>query len=109
MLRAIDRHALSSKQRKQVKAFIAAHSCKGAKCAECGSLFTVSRGDGKKVAIFPNGVGGISLYVLCAPCGVSLADDRALIEKAMGSNSASAVFGDKATRQGQMAHFVVNH
>jgi hypothetical protein len=70
MLRAIDRHTLSSKQRKQVKAFLAAHSCKGAKCAECGSIFTVDSGDGKKVAIFPNGVGGISLYVLCNTCGV---------------------------------------
>lgn len=54
-----------------LKAFITAHSRKGATCAECSSIFTADRGDGKKVAIFPNGAGGISVYVLCRPCGVA--------------------------------------
>jgi hypothetical protein len=62
MVKAIDR---------QLKAFIAAHSRKGAKCAECSFIFTADRGDGKIVAIFPNVAGGMSCYVLCSPCGVN--------------------------------------
>jgi len=69
MVRAIDRHALNARQRKQLQAFIAAHSREGAQCAECAFIFTVNRGDGKKLAIFPNGAGGLAFYVLCALCG----------------------------------------
>ena len=61
-------HPLSAKDRRRLKDFIADHSRKGASCAECSSIFTVDRGDGKKVAIFNNGAGGIAFYVLCGPC-----------------------------------------
>jgi len=62
------RPSLSAKDRRRLKDFIAEHSRKGAACAECGSIFTVDSGDGKKVAMFPNGAGGIAFYVLCGSC-----------------------------------------
>jgi hypothetical protein len=61
--------ALSAKDRNQLKDFLAEHSRKGATCAECDSTFSVDSGDGKRVAIFPNGAGGLAFYVLCRPCG----------------------------------------
>jgi hypothetical protein len=58
----------TGKQRRQMKAWIKAHTRKGSKCSECGVTFTVDRGDGKRVAIFPNGH-GFSAFVLCFKCG----------------------------------------
>jgi hypothetical protein len=58
----------TKKQRQQIKAWTKAHSSKGECCAECRVTFTVDRGDGKRVAIFPNGH-GVSMFVLCFACG----------------------------------------
>jgi hypothetical protein len=49
--------------------FIAAKSRKGAKCAECATIFTRDKGDGKVVAMFRNTGRSFSVYVLCAHCG----------------------------------------
>jgi hypothetical protein len=56
---------------RQLKAFIAARARKGEKCGECSFIFTADRGDGKTIAMFPNVAGGMSFYVLCAPCGAN--------------------------------------
>jgi hypothetical protein len=58
----------TKKQRRQMKAWLKARTCKGSKCSECGVTFAVDRGDGKRVAIFPNGH-GLSMFVLCFACG----------------------------------------
>lgn len=55
----------------EVMAFIRSHSLKGAKCAECSTTFAASHGDGKVLACFPNGTGGLSFYVLCRCCGAA--------------------------------------
>ena len=46
-------------------------SRKGAKCGECGCVFNVDTGDGKVVAMFPEGDGGLAIYVLCSACGAN--------------------------------------
>ncbi len=62
---------MSRKKLAMMEQFLSEHTRKGARCAECQAPFKVHRGDGKKLAIFPNGAGGIALYVLCAKCGQS--------------------------------------
>jgi hypothetical protein len=63
-------YSRAHKQRKQAEAWLTEHTRRGTKCAECGTVFTVDRGDGKRLAFFPNGLPhGVALYVLCKPCG----------------------------------------
>jgi hypothetical protein len=52
-----------------LQSFIAARTCKGAQCSNCGVVFTVDQGDGKRLLIFPNGGGGTAFYVVCRECG----------------------------------------
>ena len=59
-------------------AWFEAHTCKGAKCSECSTTFTADRGDGKRLAMFPNGTGGLSFYVLCKRCGAKYERDGLL-------------------------------
>jgi len=63
------------KQRRQVEAWLRAHTCAGAKCSECSVIFIADEGDGKKLAIFPNGAGGTAFYVLCNSCGIKYERD----------------------------------
>ncbi len=82
---------MNSKDRKQLRDFIADHSREGAACAECSSIFIVGRGDGKKVAIFPNGGGGIAFYVLCARCACDYEKrGKAAIPNVYGGNDEAA-------------------
>ena len=55
-------------QQRAMGARLRAQTCKGSQCSECGVTFTVDRGDGKRIAIFPNGH-GLSMFVLCFACG----------------------------------------
>jgi len=49
--------------------WLTARTRKGSQCSNCGLVFTVDRGDGKRLIIFPNGGGGTALYVVCRECG----------------------------------------
>jgi hypothetical protein len=61
-----------------MEGWLKAHTRKGARCSECSATFTADRGDGKRIAIFPNGAGGLALYVLCKSCGAKYEMDRQL-------------------------------
>jgi hypothetical protein len=54
--------------------WLAARTRKGVKCSNCGVIFAVDRGDGKKLVVFPNGAGGTAMYVVCAECGACAQD-----------------------------------
>jgi hypothetical protein len=65
----------TGKQRRQMEAWLTAHTRKGARCSECSVVFTVDQGDGKRLAHFPNGAGGTAFYVLCKICGCNYERD----------------------------------
>jgi hypothetical protein len=62
-------YSSAKKQRRQMEAWLAARTRKGSQCSNCAVVFSVDHGDGKQIAIFPNGGGGIAFYVLCRDCG----------------------------------------
>jgi hypothetical protein len=54
-----------------MEVWLAARTRRGSRCAECQAVFTVDRGDGKKLVRLPMpGGAGMSFYVLCNSCGV---------------------------------------
>lgn len=62
-------YSRTRKQRRQMEAWLDARSRKGSHCSNCGVVFQVDQGDGKKLVVFPNGGGGTAMYVVCRDCG----------------------------------------